>query len=97
MSRPVRMQNEQEPANSPGILIGTVTPFPMPESWALLRISSCRRVALLISRLPEALWNSVGNREMAMLSMRDHGVSDYADLRDMDATDVGELSDISRD
>jgi len=31
-----------------------------------------------------------------MLSMRDHGVSDYADLRDMDATDVGELSDDDR-
>ena len=31
-----------------------------------------------------------------MLSMRDHGVSDYADLHDMDATDVGELSDDDR-
>jgi len=31
-----------------------------------------------------------------MLSLRDHGVSDYADLRDMDATDVGELSDDDR-
>lgn len=31
-----------------------------------------------------------------MLTMRDHGVRDYADLRDMDATDVGVLSDDDR-
>lgn len=31
-----------------------------------------------------------------MLSVRDHGVEDYADLRDMDATDVGVLTDDDR-
>ena len=31
-----------------------------------------------------------------MLTMRDHGVEDYADLRDMDATDVGVLGDDDR-
>ncbi|MCV7424293.1 hypothetical protein H7K45_27445 [Mycobacterium yunnanensis] len=31
-----------------------------------------------------------------MLTMRDHGVEDYADLRDMDATDVGVLADDDR-
>ena len=31
-----------------------------------------------------------------MLTMRDHGVEDYAALRHMDATDVGELSDDDR-
>jgi hypothetical protein len=30
-------------------------------------------------------------RSMAMLVMRDHGVEDYEALRDMDATDVGQL------
>lgn len=32
-----------------------------------------------------------------MLTMRDHGVEDYADLRDMDATDVGVLGDDDRE
>ena len=31
-----------------------------------------------------------------MLTMRDHGVEDYAELRDMDATDVGELAEDDR-
>jgi hypothetical protein len=31
-----------------------------------------------------------------MLTMRDHGVEDYVALRDMDATDVGELTDDDR-
>src|ERR1700757_3379429 len=31
-----------------------------------------------------------------MLTMRDHGVEDYTTLRDMDATDVGELSEDDR-
>ena len=31
-----------------------------------------------------------------MLSMRDHGMEDYADLRDMDATDVGVLTEDDR-
>ena len=31
-----------------------------------------------------------------MLTMRDHGVEDYVALRDMDATDVGELTDADR-
>lgn len=31
-----------------------------------------------------------------MLTMRDHGVEDYAQLRDMDATDVGELAEDDR-
>jgi hypothetical protein len=31
-----------------------------------------------------------------MLTMRDHGVEDYAALRDMDATDVGELGEDDR-
>jgi hypothetical protein len=31
-----------------------------------------------------------------MLTMRDHGVEDYAELRDMDATDVGDLADDDR-
>ena len=31
-----------------------------------------------------------------MLAMRDHGVEDYAALRDMDATDVGELTAADR-
>ena len=31
-----------------------------------------------------------------MLTMRDHGVDDYAALRDMDATDVGELTEGDR-
>ncbi|MBV9515104.1 MAG: hypothetical protein JO280_13860 [Mycobacteriaceae bacterium] len=31
-----------------------------------------------------------------MLTMRDHGVADYADLRDMDATDVGDLGEDDR-
>lgn len=31
-----------------------------------------------------------------MLEMRDHGVEDYAELRDMDATDVGALTDDDR-
>ena len=31
-----------------------------------------------------------------MLTMRDHGVEDYVALRDMDATDVGELTDGDR-
>lgn len=31
-----------------------------------------------------------------MLTVRDHGVDDYADLRDMDATDVGILSEDDR-
>jgi hypothetical protein len=31
-----------------------------------------------------------------MLTMRDHGVDDYVALRDMDATDVGELTDDDR-
>ncbi len=32
-----------------------------------------------------------------MLTIRDHQVDDYADLKDMDATDVGVLSDEDRD
>ena len=32
-----------------------------------------------------------------MLMMRDHGVGDYVALPDMDATDVGVLSDDDRD
>jgi hypothetical protein len=31
-----------------------------------------------------------------MLTMRDHGVEDYEVLRDMDATDVGDLRDDDR-
>ena len=31
-----------------------------------------------------------------MLTMRDHGVEDYEALRDMDATDVGELREDDR-
>ena len=31
-----------------------------------------------------------------MLTVRDHGVDDYADLHDMDATDVGTLSEDDR-
>lgn len=31
-----------------------------------------------------------------MLTMRDHGVTDYAELHDMDATDVGELAEDDR-
>ena len=31
-----------------------------------------------------------------MLTMRDHGVEDYAALRDVDATDVGELGEDDR-
>jgi hypothetical protein len=33
---------------------------------------------------------------MTMLQVRDHGVEDYAELRDMDATDVGELANDDR-
>jgi hypothetical protein len=32
-----------------------------------------------------------------MLTMRDHGVDDYAELKDMDASDVGVLTDDDRD
>ena len=35
-------------------------------------------------------------RGYIMLTMRDHGVEDYAELRDMDATDVGELAEDDR-
>jgi hypothetical protein len=34
--------------------------------------------------------------EITVLTMRDHGVEDYAELRDMDVTDVGVLRDDDR-
>jgi hypothetical protein len=40
--------------------------------------------------------NTFDSREIAMLTLRDHGVGDYADLRDMDATDVGVLDEDDR-
>jgi hypothetical protein len=38
----------------------------------------------------------VKNKEIAVLTIRDHGVDDYAVLPDMDATDVGVLRDDDR-
>src|SRR5215813_12420101 len=37
------------------------------------------------------------HREMVMLVMREHGVNDYAELAEMDSTDVGTLTDDDRE
>jgi hypothetical protein len=61
-------------------------------------LGSGRRYSLVAWKVRFCSLSSVGsNREVAMLMVRDHGVGDYAVLPDMDATDVGVLTDDDRD